>query len=249
MSFLKKSNTSFGSNQFQRDYTLANGISGSIAGDCRSNVMTDAVLTYASTPTTNARSWTMATTTVARPTYIGAIAVVGWNVDTKAFQTSAVSTTRVLETNTPMVTSERAETSTTTLLHKPSSSESLPTTTQSVLTETTTSTPSGLPLATTIGVGVGVGVGVVALTGLAFLLWQRKRKQQRVSETSPVTEPHPSAPFEPDKYSHVTQYHEFHGQRHERHPEAAEMPVPQYVAELDTNIHVSKEINSKSIMN
>ncbi|KAK8055337.1 hypothetical protein PG993_000564 [Apiospora rasikravindrae] len=61
-------------------YTLANGLKGSIKGDCRSTVARGDVLTYAMTAYSGPSSWKMTTTTLTTGSFIGAIAVVGWNI-------------------------------------------------------------------------------------------------------------------------------------------------------------------------
>ncbi|KAK2036794.1 hypothetical protein LZ31DRAFT_482792, partial [Colletotrichum somersetense] len=214
------------------DYTLANKISGSVAGDCRSNILTGAVITFASTSVTNTRDWTMATTTVARPTFVGAIAIVGWTFSNSASETTPTSTLNIEETSA--ITTQLEQPNTASVFpHKTTTSESFTTAITPALTTTTPPPLAGLPLLTTIGIGVGTGVGVIVLTALAFFIWRRKRKQRRRSEPPPADELQPSMPVKPDKYLYVAKHHELYGQQPERHLRAAEMPVPQYFAELD----------------
>ncbi|EFQ32692.1 LPXTG-domain-containing protein [Colletotrichum graminicola M1.001] len=216
------------------DYTLANSISGSIAGDCRSNILTGAIVTYASTSVTNTRDWTMVTTTVARPTYVGAIAIVGWTFDITASETASTSTLGLGETAAETTRPEQPNT-TSVSPQGTTASEAFTTTTSPALATTAPPALSGLPLPTTIGVGVGAGAGVIILTALAFFLWRRKRKQQRRCEPPPADDFQPPMPVKPDKFSYVARHHELYGQQPERHMGAAEMPVPQYFAELDAS--------------
>ncbi|KAK1980229.1 hypothetical protein LZ30DRAFT_595200 [Colletotrichum cereale] len=217
------------------DYTLANGISGSIAGDCLSNVLSDAVITYASTPATNTRDWTIETTTVDSPIYVGAIAIVGWTLDTAASKTASASTVGLDETAAATTRPEQPDTTASAFPRETKTSEAFTTTTSPTPGTSPAPALSGLPLPTTIGIGVGTGVGVMVLTALVFLLWRRKRKQQRESEPPPTGELHTPMPLKPDKYLYVAKHHELYGQGHERHLGPAEMPVQQYFAELDAS--------------
>ncbi|KAK2059380.1 hypothetical protein LY76DRAFT_570921 [Colletotrichum caudatum] len=214
------------------DYTLANKISGSVAGDCRSNILTGAVITFASTSVTNTRDWTMATTTVARPIFAGAIAIVGWTFSTTASETAPPSTLSLEETGAVTTQPERPDTASG-FPHEATTSEAFTTATSPALTTTTPPPSAGLPLPTTIGIAVGAGLGAIVLAALAFFLWRRKRKQQRRSEPPPADDLQRPMPVKPDKYLYVAKHHELYGQQPEVHLGAAEMPVPQYFAELD----------------
>ncbi|WQF82894.1 hypothetical protein CDEST_07908 [Colletotrichum destructivum] len=218
------------------DYTLANGLSGSIMGDCRSNLLTDAVITYASTHFTNRQAWTMATTTIARPTYVGAIAILGWTLDLAASETVSATATSYDGTTATTVILGQVETATNGPLLTTTIPNPFPTTTRSALKATESSAVSGLPLPTAIGIGVGAGAVVISLAALAFYLWRRRRKQQCGSEAPPISESDPSIMMEPDKYSYATHYHELYGQQHERHQGPTEMFAPQTFAELDANV-------------
>ncbi|TQN65187.1 hypothetical protein CSHISOI_10244, partial [Colletotrichum shisoi] len=218
------------------DYTLANGLSGSIMGDCRSNLLTDAVITYASTHFTNRQAWTMATTTIARPTYVGAIAILGWTLDLAASETVSATATSDDVTTATTVVPGQVETATNALYLTTTIPNPFPTTNRSALEATESSAVPGLPLPTAIGIGIGAGVGVISLAALAFFLWRRSRKQHRGSEAPPISERDPPIMMEPDNYSYATHYHELYGQQHERHQGPTEMFAPQTFAELDANV-------------
>ncbi|KAK8088163.1 hypothetical protein PG997_003124 [Apiospora hydei] len=69
-------------------YTLADGLTGSIKGDCRSTAARGDVLTYAMTAYSGPSSWQMATTTLTTGSFVGTIAVVGWNIDRREGETT-----------------------------------------------------------------------------------------------------------------------------------------------------------------
>ncbi|TKW54125.1 hypothetical protein CTA1_6049 [Colletotrichum tanaceti] len=208
----------------------------SIMGDCRSNLLTDAVITYASTHFTNRQAWTMATTTIERPTYVGAIAILGWTLDFAASETVSATATRIDGTTVTPVIPGQVETAANAPFPTTTIPNSLPTTTQPAPGATESSVVPGLPLPTAIGIGVGAGVGVISLAALALFLWRRRRKHHRGPEAPTISEPEPPIIMEPDKYSYATHYHELYGQQHERRHGPTEMFVPQNFAELDANV-------------
>ncbi|KXH51852.1 hypothetical protein CNYM01_11237 [Colletotrichum nymphaeae SA-01] len=214
-----------------QDYTLIRGIAGSVEGDCRSDLLSGAVITYASTSAPDTSSWTMVTSTLTQPGFVGAIAVLGWNIEETAATpiervtvTDATPTpTNAVNVNTPALPRETA--STTTL--SPSGAASTP-------------ERAALPLTTAIGIGVGALVGVIALAILGLFFWRRKRKQQRrAGETVPVAEEYHERPLEPNKAtSPAPQYHELYSHQHGgNRQEVTELPVPQYYAELYGNTY------------
>ncbi|KAF0316792.1 lpxtg-domain-containing protein [Colletotrichum asianum] len=213
------------------DYTLTNtnGHAGSLVGDCRSNVLTGAVLTFASSNVSEGR-WRMNSTTVEWESFIGAIAVVGWNTLPGATGApSSLSATATTNLSPPAETNTDASA----LPRQTTPTEPTPTILPSTPTEIPTSINQGIPLSTTIGIGVGVGVGVIAIFLVAFLLWRRRRRQLRSSEEPPAFDARAPIPYEPDKYAYQSYYHELYGHQDGRPAGMAEMPVPQYVAELD----------------
>ncbi|KAK8050451.1 hypothetical protein PG994_012181 [Apiospora phragmitis] len=75
-----------------RGYKLANGLPGSIKGHCRSTAVSGDVLTYAMTAYSDSSAWQTATTTLTTGSFIGAIAVVGWNIRAKTGTAAAPTT-------------------------------------------------------------------------------------------------------------------------------------------------------------
>ncbi|KAK1712773.1 hypothetical protein BDP67DRAFT_516870 [Colletotrichum lupini] len=210
-----------------QDYTLIRGIAGSVEGDCRSDLLSGAVITYASTSAPDASSWTMVTSTLIQPGFVGAIAVLGWNIE----ETAATPIARVTDTDATPTPTNAVNVNTPALPRETAS-----TTTLSPSGATSTPEPAALPLTTAIGIGVGAVVGVIALAILGFFFWRRKRKQQRrAGETVPVVEEYHARPLETNKItSPAPRYHELYVHQHGRNrQEVTELPVPQYYAELD----------------
>ncbi|KAK1701101.1 hypothetical protein BDP55DRAFT_10045 [Colletotrichum godetiae] len=210
-----------------RDYTLIGNIPGLVEGDCRSDLLSGAVITYAATSAPNTLSWKMVTSTLTQPGFVGAIAVLGWTFG----ETAAASTASITGTDATPSATDAVNSIIPALPRKTAS-----TMTRSPSAPTSTPEPTGLPLSTTVGVGVGAAVGVIALVILGLYVRRRKRRQKRlVEETAPDVEEHHARPLEPDKFTSPTpQYHELYVHQHERHRrEVTELPVPQYFAELD----------------
>ncbi|KAH6641806.1 hypothetical protein F5144DRAFT_148954 [Chaetomium tenue] len=207
------------------EYTLANGEFGSIAGDCRSEISSGAVFTFASTSGGNPDSWTIATTTLTRASPVGAIAVVGWNI---ARETTSTTRTSSAASNTdPNPTSSSATSTslselgvanpTTGLAGAGSSGSSSP------------ETSSGLPTGAAIGIGVGVGLGVVGVAALfatLYLIRYRKRKAEAAAAAAAasVTQPADNGYLPPPPPKPAEAYGP-----HEMLPEHVryKMPVPQ----------------------
>ncbi|TDZ40486.1 hypothetical protein C8035_v004146 [Colletotrichum spinosum] len=214
------------------DYTLAHGISGSMAGNCQSDVLADAVLTFASTPITDRRAWRITVTTVETASWVGAIAVVGWTVATSQTTDASISSMSWGGSDFEAKTTTADQVAPT----NPASTTSRPTS-----ANVPAYTNPGLPLTTTVGVGVGAGVGVVALAGLAFFLCRKKLKQHRRPRAPPVVEAlntRPS-PFDPDKYARPARTYELCCYD-TRNISPTEMPVPRYYAELDSGMQRSR---------
>ncbi|KAK4236479.1 hypothetical protein C8A03DRAFT_45525 [Achaetomium macrosporum] len=178
------------------DYYLANGVSGSVAGDCRSDVPSGAVLTFASTPLGESDAWSIATTTLTGRSIVGAIAVVGWNIALQTSRTSSSPTTSsALSSTTPAPTSS----STSTILAGPTSGA------PGVAIGSSSSGESGslgLPTGAAIGIGVGVGLGVVGIAALLatmYLLRSRKAKAEAAAAAAALsgTQPPPPPPPKP----------------------------------------------------
>ncbi|OHE99814.1 hypothetical protein CORC01_04950 [Colletotrichum orchidophilum] len=216
------------------DYTLIKGIPGTITGECRSDLLSGAVITYASTSAPNSLSWTMVTSTLTEPGYVGAIAVLGWTFQETTTKAPTTSTAKFGDNDATATPTEAVNIYTPTLPRETTHSDPSSTTTQPTLGATSEPEPAGLPLPTTIGIGVGAAVGGIALTALVFFLCRRKRSQRYKSkEIAPVTKELHAKPLEPDKFASPTRYHELYVHQQDRNREAAELPVPQYFAELD----------------
>ncbi|KAK8126526.1 uncharacterized protein PG998_002285 [Apiospora kogelbergensis] len=154
-------------------YHLENGYQGSITGDCQSAVASGAVLTYAATIYGSPSVWQTETTTLTTASFVGAIAVVGWNIvveETPKTTTTAVATGPGTSTSTtptlpqlPNNTNlqpQQSERNPPSSLSSPSSAES----------------SNGTP----IGASVGASLGVVTLImGAAWLVVRRRRKRSR----------------------------------------------------------------------
>lgn len=179
----------------------------------------------------------MVTSTLTQPGFVGAIAVLGWNIE----ETAATSTARVTVTEATPTPTNAVNVNTPALPRETAS-----TTTASHSGATSTPEPADLPLPTSIGIGVGAAVGVMALAILGFFLWRKKRKQQRrAGETVPVVEEYHARPLEPDKFmSPAPRYHELYAHQHDRNRRGVtELSVPQYYAELDGSRPASRLTN------
>ncbi|KAI2622484.1 hypothetical protein GGR54DRAFT_65571 [Hypoxylon sp. NC1633] len=167
-------------------YYLEDGTPGSADGNCLSVVSSGATITFASTSEDVSTSWSTATTVLTESSYVGAIAVVGWNIEIATSTTSVAS-------QRPTTSSSSSSSSFTSSLSSPSSSTiessarvSTSAGSDMVLTSqllpSPTSTPqgsSGTSVSTAVGVGVGVGVGVILLGILSFLIYRRRSKRKR----------------------------------------------------------------------
>lgn len=137
------------------------------------------ILTYASTPSGEATSWKIVTTTLTRSWTVGAIAVVGWNIRYDAV--------------TPTATATATTASITTGPELPStfSSSGIPSTTSN---NTSTSAPAPpmvtrtLPTGIKVGIGVGAGLGVLGVSALlaALYIFRRRKRQQATTKSVSV---------------------------------------------------------------
>ncbi|KAF2135200.1 uncharacterized protein K452DRAFT_281870 [Aplosporella prunicola CBS 121167] len=175
-------------------YTLAHDPVISIAGDCVSVVTPGMILTYASTASSSTENWKTMTTTLTRSSTVGAIAILGWNVQIP-MSTAAPSATSAAAPSTASGSSP-ASTSTATP-HPPQASQSLrgPQTSQdnapsgsqvlgSIHTSTSPS-PIGLTTGTKVGIGLGVSLGVIGIIALivAIILLRRHRRPPKDEDT------------------------------------------------------------------
>ncbi|OJD30143.1 lpxtg-domain-containing protein [Diplodia corticola] len=181
-------------------YYLANGVQGSVAGDCFSDVKGGETLTYASTESSATEVWYTRTTTLSASSHVGAIAVVGWNVaraatnttpaptptstdsagpDVAATSIAESSTASGLPSTTPAITSplssSPSSSSRTTSLHSspqpsPLSSTTLSSETATEALSTSSSTASSSSVISS-GVKAGIGLGVsLGVVGVAALV-------------------------------------------------------------------------------
>lgn len=180
-----------------RGYYLENGVEGSVAGDCLSDVSSGMTLTFALTTPGRSDTWNTATTTLTDSSTVGAIAVVGWNIRVEWSTSSTFSSSSApFISSIPSPSSSASSTlvQSSTLTHKfqtTTPSQFSPTTsgTQSV---TESSSPSGITTSTAIGIGVGVGLGVVGIAALvvaACLMRRRKRGMASASMVENKQEP------------------------------------------------------------
>ncbi|KAK7965189.1 hypothetical protein PG988_010193 [Apiospora saccharicola] len=145
-------------------YFLAGGVKGSITGDCQSTVQSGDVLTYAAT--SDGSSWYTTTSTMTAVSYIGAIAVVGWNIQQESTTTGSITTGP--PTSTSISTSTSAA---------PQGSQGHGQQQQPV-----GESPSSSSQARTIGLSVGLSLGAVALVlAVVLLLLLRRRRRTRSS--------------------------------------------------------------------
>ncbi|KAK5626092.1 hypothetical protein RRF57_001807 [Xylaria bambusicola] len=154
-------------------YYLGNAISGSIVGDCLSSVSSGMTLTYASTSTFISDDWYTETTTLTRSSIVGAIAIVGWNIDLMT-PTEPGATTK-LTTDSPRPTSTR---------------ESIAISSSSLDASTSSPSPfsnnsSHISRGAAAGIGVGVGLGVIGTTSLLLILYVMKKRKRRNIAMSP----------------------------------------------------------------
>ncbi|KAH9988826.1 hypothetical protein F4779DRAFT_610745 [Xylariaceae sp. FL0662B] len=174
-------------------YYLKNGTPGSVGGDCLSDISSGATLTFASTSGFDSTSWRTATTTLSDKSYVGAIAVVGWNIESASSTTSATS---------PQSTVSSFSSATITSSTGPSDNPSLISTSQPPSNPTPVSQKStNISAGTAAGIGVGVGVGVILFSILVYIgCVKRSRKREEanfgVENNQPVQHPQNTWPSE-----------------------------------------------------
>ncbi|KAI1384894.1 uncharacterized protein F4822DRAFT_446049 [Hypoxylon trugodes] len=162
-------------------YYLGNGIPGSVVGDCMSDVSEGMLLTYASTSTANSDVWHTETTSLTESSTVGAIAIVGWNI----------------QSSTPTPTPTPTSTAISTAMLSPAVILSSPTFTSNFIptspSQGSTSSPSPslssknssqISPGVATGIGVGVGLGVIGMAALLVTLYlMRRRKKNRAEAT------------------------------------------------------------------
>lgn len=164
-------------------YFLFAGSPGQAVGDCLSNVPEGMVLTYGSTAYDDSTSWSMATTTLAHPSTVGAIAIKGWNVNIP----------ETTSTSTPTPTSTRATTSIST-----TGSPSTTAATNGLSSENLSASNSGsseeLSTGAKAGIGIGAAVGAIGIIALLVALYFFRQKKQRPQlSDAPFSNPSPMA--------------------------------------------------------
>ncbi|KAI0016764.1 hypothetical protein F4780DRAFT_661830 [Xylariomycetidae sp. FL0641] len=162
-------------------YELHNGVPGSAVGDCLSEVAKGKVLTFAST-STDTEAWSTRTTTLSYSSFVGAIAVLGWNIDI-ATSTSTTLSTSAQSTAQPHQTS----------LH---SNVPSPSSTQQAISSSSTAHPNSINTGTAVGIGVGLALGVVGIVALAVAMCLMRRRKKRKAETDAV----PNASYQPQEH-------------------------------------------------
>ncbi|KAJ5628946.1 hypothetical protein N7490_011174 [Penicillium lividum] len=172
-------------------YYLYGATAGQLAGACHSNVTSGMTMTYGSTSDDSA-SFTMATTTMSSSSTVGAIAIVGWNVQYVVSVTASATST-----STAISTATSTDTSTSTTLTDSSTTLS----TSSNASETSGSnTGGGLSVGAKTGIGLGVGLGGIGVIAFIAALWifARRRKAPKgrtLSELPGSTQPTQQAHF------------------------------------------------------
>ncbi|KAI1361360.1 hypothetical protein F5Y08DRAFT_22980 [Xylaria arbuscula] len=155
-------------------YYLENGVSGSVVGDCLSDVSSGMILTYASTSALNSDDWHTKTTTLTQSSVVGAIAIVGWNIEMTTTATTRKTTSGSTSSPTPSSSTPKSLSPTSTRESSAISSSS-PNPAESLSSSRASQLSPGA--AAGIGVGVGFGViGAVLLFGIICVMRRRKRR-------------------------------------------------------------------------
>ncbi|KAI3324154.1 hypothetical protein HD806DRAFT_61599 [Xylariaceae sp. AK1471] len=160
-------------------YYLANGSPGSVGGDCLSDVTSGATLTFQSTRDGDPTDWAQATTKLSSKSVIGAIAIVGWNIN------RVPSSTTRSATSPP---SSHPSSSSTALSSPKTTSDSIPSATAPPVANSSAASSSSLSSGTMAGIGVGVALGVIGIVSLlaaAFIMRRRKRRRTTVQQPHP----------------------------------------------------------------
>ncbi|KAI1409709.1 hypothetical protein F5Y13DRAFT_203117 [Hypoxylon sp. FL1857] len=197
-------------------YYLGDGVPGSVVGDCLSDVSAGMVLTYASTSADNSDTWHTVTTSLTQSSIVGAIAIVGWNIQLTT------------PTTTPTPTAIKTTPSSTTILFSPTSmpeSISMPSSSPSLPTSSLNNSSQISP-GVAAGIGVGVGLGVIGACSLlaAFCLMRRRKRrsledaaqihQQDYGAQQPPHELHDGALAKHELHDPQTGRHELQGGFH-----------------------------------
>ena len=170
-------------------YVLVSDNSSAIEGDCISSVTRGMVLTYGNTLVTKTTSWFVKTTTITeQSSLVGAIAMVGWNVNSPA--------TRTLSSSPRPAKADANASSSTTAAAILGRSSSVPTSTYttsggnmrpSATIESSSPVSEGPSQGATIGNASGVALGIIGIASLlaaTYLLIRRGRKRKSLDATT-----------------------------------------------------------------
>lgn len=148
-----------------------------------SDVTSGMTLTYLSSDSLR-DSYATETTTLDSRSTVGAIALVGWNIDS-----STATSTGMTSTKTGSMTTSTSATASASQTSSGSGSSS----------SNSDSDSGGLSSGAKAGIGIGVGVGGIGVLALLVALWMFRRRKSSKAPTPdpepPVTQPqHPSQP-------------------------------------------------------
>ncbi|KAE8151991.1 hypothetical protein BDV25DRAFT_138354 [Aspergillus avenaceus] len=203
------------------EYYLADTVPGQIKGRCLSDVSSGMTITYASTPHGQTTAWTTVTTTLSKSSTVGAIAVIGWNIEMSisattltasatstsvivsiptsiatSIQTSIAASTQtyiITSVPTPITTSTKASTKTSSSVQ--TSTLQLTSDTPNPASNTPSAPDSDLTTGVKAGIGIGVGVGVLGVVALVVALYLYINRHHSSPAPVPALEPQPSPMF------------------------------------------------------
>ncbi|KAJ5151655.1 hypothetical protein N7492_009950 [Penicillium capsulatum] len=162
-------------------YHLTSGKAGQVTGECVSDITSGMTLTYRS-QVRNGDSYATKTTTMRHRSTVGAIGLVGWNIDYPI----APSTTMTNSMTTSTSGTGPANTDSKDSNHDANVGDS---------------TGDGLSSGAKAGIGIGVGVGSVGVIALLVALWMFRRRKSKPSPSTPVTQnPQPTNMYPPSTH-------------------------------------------------
>jgi hypothetical protein len=178
-----------------RNYILTNesAVVIDVADDCVFTVDFGIVLSYASPLSFNTDSYIFTSLTVTSDSTVGAIAVVGWNVQSTA---SSTSSTRLIRSQTESQTATALSRPAGILATSTGSLRAANNAGESITLINDDSNPTGLSAGAKAGIGVGVAAGILIILALfawIFILKRRSRKHLNADEKS-TANPNDTAP-------------------------------------------------------
>ncbi|KAI8947083.1 hypothetical protein F4801DRAFT_582758 [Xylaria longipes] len=192
-------------------YYLANGIPGSVVGDCLSDVSAGMLLTYASTSADNSALWLTETTSLTGSSTVGAIAIVGWNI----------------KLTNPTNTETTSSSATTPFKHA-STSESISVPSSSPSPSSSSNNSSQISPGVAAGIGLGVGLGVIGTVSLLVTLCLMRRRKRRSLAAAPQDYgATPAQPPQQEPNEGTLVKHELDDQQTRRHELHEEFQNPQ----------------------